>query len=992
MGNVTPLKPIACQGCPLFEEPIRVHPDAIPAPGGTTVLLLGEAPDLEYSSQLVPFLDRPGKVIQAAYNAVRKEYDSTPEGMARFNALQVHKAYTVQCASEKPSKAAHDKCKVHLDALIQTLKPTLIIPFGAAATEVLLPHIKNFESVRGTFVQGAVRRQQFYVCPTLAPKAVLAKPGLFDEMCRDLTKAFAFAEGGGLGADKHSEAYLRETYIFPRTVDEVKDVCTEIIGYSVNGGDPEAHLISVDTETNTLEPWDPTRLMIAISFAWDERLATTIILDHPDAWWTPEELEEVKYWVIQVLASKKPKALHNHQYDSQMIECAYGWPLENVAWDTMPGEHLLEEDKKGQYGLKNLTRARLPKYAGYEDKVDEERERYGSGTRAQEAKRFRKAMEKYEDRLRIYAVKQTTYEPLYARYSAAMDKWHGAKAAEKILAKSEKRRMDKAAWGKKPPKPRAPKPPSRPTAKEPFDYTKIPIPDLEFYAAIDADVTRQHVLHQVRRLRAEHATDLRLRRTVLGVERASDSRPVGRLMRTHVIPTSNTLSRMKYTGFPVDLPYLESVDTALQGEIDKAERELYESVGSPFDVSSFPQVSNILFNTGFVEDGQRVVVPLTDDIKRTKTGVSADEDTLLYIQKQYGYNFPKLLLTHRKASKARSPFLVNVRDHARIDGRMHASVHIIGTNSGRLSSSDENLQNIPHWLAGHNIKKIFRPLPGMTLIDTDAQGAEVRIFAAYAKDKQLIDAILAGMDTHSFFASKVFGLDYDEIVAAKRGDKSIPKERRDFLKMKRTITKRVVFGVLYGAGKYTISLTAGISEEEAQDVINLMFKMFPSIPEYIQATHNEIRLFKSLYTKTGRKRRFPLADQYMFRNRCFRQGVNFKIQSTSSDIVLWVMNELFPVVTNDMGGAYHATVHDSIVFSIPHKYTSQIKDVIYEYGTRRVAKRFNWLTVPFLWDVDAGPNYGEVNPIDDYLKGHTHDTTGQQEEREAEAAARLSFQ
>jgi DNA polymerase-1 len=173
-----------------------------------------------------------------------------------------------------------------------------------------------------------------------------------------------------------------------------------------------------------------------------------------------------------------------------------------------------------------------------------------------------------------------------------------------------------------------------------------------------------------------------------------------------------------------------------------------------------------------------------------------------------------------------------------------------------------------------------------------------------------------------------------------------------------------------------IAETAGISKEEAQKVIDMMFEMFPSIPAYINATHREVQLLKWVCTYTGRKRRFPLASERMFRSRCFRQAVNFKIQSTSSDIVLWVMNKIFPIVKNDMRGQFHATVHDSIVFSVPHAYISQVKGLMQEYGTKRVKQEFPWLPVPFLWDVEVGPSYGEVADVDKYLQGQKeHDKT-----------------
>jgi DNA polymerase-1 len=303
------------------------------------------------------------------------------------------------------------------------------------------------------------------------------------------------------------------------------------------------------------------------------------------------------------------------------------------------------------------------------------------------------------------------------------------------------------------------------------------------------------------------------------------------------------------------------------------------------------------------------------------------------------------------------------------------------------------MQNIPKKLAGFNIKKVFVPPEGHVLVNTDAKGAEIRIFAAYSQDEKLITAINDGLDTHSFFTANVFGETYEDVERARdivdqyyAGGAGLAEDLvkwAEKLVRKRTNCKRVVFGTLYGAMAAKIAETAGISLEEAQEVIDLMFRMFPSIPAYIDSTQREVQLFRWVATKTGRKRRFPMANMRMFRNRCYRQAVNFKIQSTSSDIVLWVLNQIFPIIINDLQGQFHATVHDSIVLSVQPKYVTQVRDIMREYGTDHVAKEFPWLPVPFLWDVEVGPSYGEVADIEKYLQGQAqHDIEKQKEEPE----------
>jgi uracil-DNA glycosylase family 4 len=997
-------KPQTCGGCALLPQPRVVgRGDAEITP----IFLLGDYPSIRSPRGCAPFQDRSGQTIGQALRQLRQSYHVAQDGVNRWKQLATYKTYAVQCTTDdKPPKAVVGKCRQHLESDIQLRQPKLIVAFGAQALQYLFKRKLRFDDVRGSFViykNGSLTPPiEIPVFVTFSPKAIMAQPGLYDELTRDLRKAFLFTEGREQ-FQPYTEEELREGYSFPRTVAEVRTVCQLIIDYRTEEGrDPATHLIAGDTETTTTEMHDPNAKVIAVSFAWDVGKATTILLDHPQSPWSPEERDAVAHEIRRVWACPKPKVFHNAKFDWQGIFHRYGWTIENLAWDTMCGEHLLEEDKKGEYGLKVLTRTRLPRYAGYEDKVAEIRAQHGGSTRAGEAKRFRKAAQKHAEASKDYARNMEIYNTAYAAHEKDLELWQAAYDAEKVNAKAEKRKIDKTKVAKKPSKPAKPRPPKLPERHQPFDYTMIPVGNLEFYAAIDADVTRQHTLHQNNRFNSEYAQDVETRKRtdeaykgVKGYRPWPIPLPVKRLMRQHVLPLTKTLAQMEFTGFPVNLEYVEELDEALKKKISEHEQRLYDMAGA-FNLNSARDVITVLFQKGFYEEKAAGIatIPPTDSIRKTTKGqVKTDEKALIYIANTFGYEFPKVLLQYRKACKARSPFLINVREHAIFDGRMHPQFHIAGTATGRTSSSDENMQNIPKKLAGYNIKKIFVPAPGNVLVNTDAKGAEVRIFAAYSQDAKLIEAILEGMDAHSFFTSKTTEYTYEQIEEARiiadvysaakslrippvfNGQVITPEMASfaDKLVRLRTGRKRVVFGVLYGAQAKKIAETAGISEEEAQEIINLMFRMFPSIPRYIQETEREVSLFHGVYTKTGRKRRFPIADLGMFRNRCFRQAVNFKIQSTSSDIVLWVLNQIAPIITNDMRGELHATVHDSIVFSTPPKYVSQAKDMMYEYGTKRVLEEFPWLPVPFLWDVEVGPSYGELSDVNKYLQGLQHD-------------------
>jgi DNA polymerase I-like protein with 3'-5' exonuclease and polymerase domains len=901
-------------------------------------------------------------------------------------------------------KEATAACRTLLEEVISSVQPKVIVAFGAEAARSVLGRSKmRFDDLRGTVTERIFPRckEPVHVLVTYSPKAVLTAGGFFGEMLQDLKTAFLLAENQ-LDQHRHDEAFLREHYRFPHTVDEVQQLCDEIINYANEGDPAERHMISVDTETTSLEPYDPEFRIICVSFAWAELKATSIILDHPQAGWSPEDLAQVKHHVRRVLACAKPKVLHNGQFDIQGICHHYGWTLANIVWDTMGAEHLLEEDKQGAYGLKMLTRVRLPAYAGYEDKVTELREAHGGTTRAQANKTYRKAMEQYHHALAEYTAAQAAYEQERARYEAAMDQWRAKYTAEKARAAAARkagetdiklRRIRAEVLDKKPKSPTRPHQPEEPQHERPFDYTMIPIDQLELYAAVDADVTRQHVLHQYKRMEKEYHDDVEQRKRM---QTPPPPAPVRRLMREHVLPTSRTLAAMEYTGFPVDLAYLDALDRKLETVVRETEEKIYQLAKRRFVLGNPQEVTRVVFGSGFYDEatGKDVYVdPGSAKIARTPKGqIKADEKALLYVANTYKYEFPKLIVRYRKACKARSPFLTNVREHAVIDGRMHPRFHLVGTCTGRTSSSGENMQNIPKKLADVNIKKIFIPPEGYVLCNTDAKGAEVRLFAAYSGDTELIKSINDGLDTHSYFTAEIYPdrYTYDYIEQQRKVVDDLTQRKSELSKQglklsaadaatlsmaeavvkQRTNTKRVVFGTLYGAQAAKIAETAGISKDEAQKVIDGLFRRYPSIPAYIQATEIEVRAFKCIYTYTGRKRRFPLADRPSFASRCFRQAVNFKIQSTSSDIVLWVLNQVFPVISHDLRGYFHATVHDSLVFSVPPQYVSQVPDVMKEYGTRRVTETFPWLPVQFLWDIEVGPSYGETVDIKKYLEKH----------------------
>jgi DNA polymerase-1 len=183
----------------------------------------------------------------------------------------------------------------------------------------------------------------------------------------------------------------------------------------------------------------------------------------------------------------------------------------------------------------------------------------------------------------------------------------------------------------------------------------------------------------------------------------------------------------------------------------------------------------------------------------------------------------------------------------------------------------------------------------------------------------------------------------------------------------RTAVKRVVFGILYGAGPNKIAETIGITLQQAQTLIDMLFTMFPAIKTYMAQTRWELQQFGFVETFFGRRRRFNVvgAPKYLI-GRAERQTVNFKIQSTSSDIVMGRLVALEEPL-KDLRGRLLLTVHDSIGFEIHKKYASQLPDFIYTHLEKGAADQHPWLPVAFKWDYEVGPSYGELKSLDAYL-------------------------
>jgi len=858
---------------------------------------------------------------------------------------------SVRCSVDKPNKRMRSCCYLQFrDEIFKHAKhndqPIMVFALGPSVVQSFGLKIGKYASVQGKFLETKLGNRPVIIFPTFSKRALLVKTGYYKIFQQHVEMFMDAVYEQQHGKTINTEVPLSELikdYIFPKKLDDVRKLVEMVVEYAPPGKNPDNHVIAIDTETNTLYPHREKLKILSLVVSWAPGKAASIPIEHPE---TPWSLADVHPYITQLLQCPKPKGFHNAKFDLKVLQ-RKGWEVRRFAWDTMLGEHLISEDKRGYYSLKALTKLMIPKYSGYEDQL----------------KTILDSLETKD------ALKEAAQE----------------KGAAKKLAQDE-------------------------------GFINIPLKDLNEYGAVDADVTRQLITIQRARIEEENKHLAKQRREIskspyfrnIATPECSSKDPLKDLMFERLIPSSKILADMELYGMAVDQKYIEDLVVDMDESIIMLKIDLFKMIppnlfDEQFNPNSTAHLRKVLFGAGFYHPETNEIISYNhlteEELSYTPTGkISTDAKFLRGLVTQQDCPFAKALLKYRGVSKARNTFVENIRALSREDGKMHTSFHIAGTATGRLSSSDENMQNIPKRIGSHNIKKIFIPTNPETqlIVNADAKAAEVRVYAAYSKDPNLIRALNDGMDPHSFFSSMVYnpksvlqgvresdkqkvldtiGIDdvhawtYEDFQNREQIEKDDPWYGKQLDKLRKNV-KRVVFGILYGASKNKISVIVGIPNDQAQAIIDVLFRMFPTIPKYIQLTKDQVHNFGLVETFIGRRRRLDLQGmtRYMVA-KAERQAVNFKIQSTSSDIVMGVLCDVDGPI-RDMGGHLLITVHDSIVFELPKKYIGQMPDFFKEYGVRRVAKQYPWLPVPFAWDVEVGPSYGELQSVDHYLSEH----------------------
>lgn len=401
-----------------------------------------------------------------------------------------------------------------------------------------------------------------------------------------------------------------------------------------------------------------------------------------------------------------------------------------------------------------------------------------------------------------------------------------------------------------------------------------------------------------------------------------------KLYRELEMPLSVVLGRMETTGVKVDKEQLERMGEDLEGRLKDLEEKIYELAGEAFNINSPKQLGEILF--------EKLELP---PIKKTKTGYSTSADVLEKLAGEH--EVIEHILHYRQLGKLNSTYIEGLLKVTKKEtNKIHTRYNQTLTQTGRLSSTDPNLQNIPIRLEeGRKIRKAFVPSEkGWKMVAADYSQIELRVLAHIAGDEKLIEAFQEDMDVHTKTAMDVFHVKEDEVTA----------------NMRRS-AKAVNFGIVYGISDYGLSQNLGITRKEAALFIERYFESFPKVKRYMDDIVNKAREKGYVATLLQRRRYLPDLTSRNFNKRSFaeRTAMNTPIQGTAADIIKKAMVEMaIEIESKQLRARMLLQVHDELIFEVPEEELDQVMKLVPE-----VMERAMDLDVPLKVDVSFGETW-----------------------------------
>ncbi|MEK7847588.1 MAG: DNA polymerase I [Chloroflexota bacterium] len=446
------------------------------------------------------------------------------------------------------------------------------------------------------------------------------------------------------------------------------------------------------------------------------------------------------------------------------------------------------------------------------------------------------------------------------------------------------------------------------TGAKQLTMAQVPVPQAARYAGADADMTL--------RLRGQLEVELRRERLwelFAGVE----------------MPLLPLLFHMERAGVLLDLPLLRELAYTLGAETSRLEGEIYAAVGHRFNINSSPQLAAVLYD--------ELGLPHS---RRTKTGYST-EATVLEELKDAHPVIP-LLLEYRLLTKLKSTYVDTLPGLVDEGGRVHTVFNQTGTATGRLSSSDPNMQNIPvrgEW--GRRIRRAFIAPPGSVLLAGDYSQIDLRVLAHLSQDPALVTAFRNDEDIHTATAAQVFGVAPSAVT---------PDMRR--------VAKTVNFGVIYGMSEFGLEQATDLSRGEASAFIRAYFEKYPGVKQYMDSTKEMARQRGYVETLLGRRRYIPDIKSLnrQLREATERMAINMPVQGTTADIMKRAMLDISREMERQgLKTQMLLQVHDELIFEVPRGEEGEMRRLVPEVMRRAVS-----LSVPLKADVKVGQNWGEM--------------------------------
>ena len=454
------------------------------------------------------------------------------------------------------------------------------------------------------------------------------------------------------------------------------------------------------------------------------------------------------------------------------------------------------------------------------------------------------------------------------------------------------------------------------TGKRQLKFSEVDLDKATEYAAEDADVTLR--LYQILSERVE-------------------KEKLNKIYEIFEKPMIKILSKLETCGVKVDNNYLKVLSKKFETRLIKIEKEIYKISGKEFNIGSPKQLGEIIYNDLKIAK-----------LKKTKKGSLATSAKILEDLALTGHRFPNLVLEWRQVSKLKSTYTDALQDHINKDtNRVHTSFLLAATNTGRLASSDPNLQNIPIKTSdGKEIRKAFVAEKDNILISADYNQIEMRILADMADVKELKKAFKENQDIHNLTASQVFNLPINKVSEDQRRK-----------------AKAINFGIIYGITQYGLAKQISVSNDDAQQFINSYFKKFPEIKDYMQTTVKICRKQGFVTNIFGRRIHLRGINDKNFSVRSFqeRAAINAPIQGSAADIIRLAMIKIDNTLEQNQMAKMLLQIHDELIFECSRKDENKVKKLIKDAMVSVSSSEHHMFSIPLEVSINSGNNWGEAH-------------------------------